>query len=122
MILSPVLVSTGCSDTPDDRAIRRVTSDHFDFFSLNSEMDEAVAYKRQHPHESHVNTATCFGVASSTLQDHVTGTHTATGPRSHQNLSFGQEETLLDEIMITPTWVSSLPVGTILSSLSYLRP
>ena len=65
---------------------------------LSIAMDAAISYKRDHPQDSLSSVAARFQVATTTLHDHLTGTHSARGLNTPRNLSLIQEDALLDKI------------------------
>ena len=65
---------------------------------IHIKMDQAVAYKKQHPEATYSEVSNRFKVPSSTLNDHVRGTHDAPGVRTPRILSVHEEKVLVAKI------------------------
>ena len=61
-------------------------------------MQQAIAYKNQHPEESIHTVADRFHLPYSTFRDHLKGNHDVRGIRTLRNLSVAQEQVLVDKI------------------------
>ena len=108
----------GCPGSSDE--ILRLT---FHFVPISyvykfAKMDQAIAYKQEHPGESFSSVSNLFQVPSSTLHDHFKGSHAAEGRHGPRNLSIEQEHALIRKIneydergtLLTPKHIKELAI------------